>query len=424
MPVVVTIRRGEDLENDDSLLKKIPHEIMVYRTRTVDFWRMWRQGKYQALTQKTERESSNNKQHEPSRNGAQKFSWLAWLKTFVSELITTPDHMVFWVPFAVAKGSSLLIENEVHVIYTSSPPHSEHMAGLFLSKLFHKPWVADFRDPMLDSSGYNPTTKFRRWIDRVLENKVVRHADKVLIISDHYKKKMEERYPSFAHKFITLPNAYDPGDFEDVQPEVFDKCTIIYAGSFYAERSPRFFLRGFGAWYRDQPLKIQENVQVIFYGMMPAEVMQYIRQEGLENVVLSPGIIRKDKLIPKLLGADILLLIIGFDIESRGTVTSKIFEYMACKRPILAMVPEGDAADILKQYEQTYLITSENIKLLREYLNQAYSNYIQSKNKKQNAKAMDEMIGTGCDMYNARYQTKRLADCFNTIIVPGKKSSI
>ena len=43
LPVVVTIKRGEDLNNDDGFPDMIPADIAVHRTRTVDFWRWWQQ---------------------------------------------------------------------------------------------------------------------------------------------------------------------------------------------------------------------------------------------------------------------------------------------------------------------------------------------------------------------------------------------
>lgn len=416
LPIVITIERGDDLENDDSLLLQIPTEIEVYRTKTIDFWRRWNRKK-NVSNIRSGQQRTNEQLFDPSVCQKVRLPWLRRIKTFVSELVTTPDHMVFWVPFAVAKGISLLLHNDIKAIYTSSPPHSEHIAGLILSKLFHKPWVVDFRDPMLDSSYFTPPRLLSK-INQALEKLFIHHANKVLIISNHYRMIMEKRYPLSAHKFVTMPNAYDPYDFENVKPETFDKFTIIYAGSFYANRSPQFFLKGFGNWYRDQPHEIQKEVQVIFYGGVSKELLGVIQQEGLETVVLTPGLVPKEKLIPKLKGADLLLLIIGFDPESRGTVTSKIFEYMACRRPILALIPEGDAADILKHHDQTYMVTSEDIGLLQEYLSKSYRAYTTNKKYKMIPKEDAEIQDLTSDMYDARYQTKRLAQCFNSIIGP------
>lgn len=415
LPIVLTIKRGDDLDNDDSLLKKIPAQIKVHRTRTVDFWRFWRRRKKLKKDKFGYGTESIDNQGGFGNRKKRTIFWLSYFKKIVLELVTTPDHMVFWIPFAVAKGILLLLRYDIKVVYTSSPPHSEHLVGLFLAKLFGKPWVADFRDPMLDSSGYEPGTYFRRCADRGLEKLIVHHAQKVLIISDFYTMIMKKRYPQFAEKFFTLPNGYDPADFEMLQPEPYKKFTIIYAGSFYANRSPDFFLRSFGSWFKSQSSEIQKNVQVIFYGIIPMEVTNRIKEEGLLNVVMTPGMIPKNKLAPKLLGADVLLLIIGFDQESRGTITSKIFEYMACNRPILAIIPQGDAADILRNYKRAFLLTCEDSFLLRKYLAEAYDAYVSIKKNESIENKNNDKIGTSAE-YNARNQTRVLAQIFNQII--------
>ncbi len=417
-PYVVTIERGEDLYNDDSLMYMVPQEAKVFRTRTVDFWRWWQRRTRRKGMRKCKNSSGvvDNDDVQDTVQQAQKTTWLSRFKNWVFDLVTIPDHMVFWVPFAAVKGLSLLLRNDIQVIYTSSPPHSEHLAGLVLSRLSRKPWVADFRDPMLDSSGYNPSTWIRRSIDEALEKLIVHYADSVLIISDHYRRIMESRYPSSMHKFMTMPNGFDLDEYKDAEPHVFDKFTILYAGSFYAERNPRFFLKSFGAWFRKQPPDTRSNVQVIFYGIMPDEVKKEIKHQGLDGVVTAPGAIPRRELIPLLKGADVLLLIIGYDPESRGTVTSKIFEYMACRRPILALVPEGDAADILADYEKASVISSEDIGAVEVFLTEVYRSHLRE--TEQSAQTTHEP-GNGnnsaVSSYDARNLTKTLAQLFASI---------
>jgi glycosyltransferase involved in cell wall biosynthesis len=411
-PSVVTIKETSDLVNDQKLLHKLPNEIKIFRTSTIDFWRFWNRFKKNHF--KTPKEILNeeyqNKSLTQSTSFGQRRNFINKIKIMLWEFLTIPDHMVFWLPFASIEGIKILSKNHTDLLYSTSPPHSSHIIGLILSRLFKKPWVADFRDPILDSSGYNPPTRIRLFVDQALERIIVNNADCVLIISNYYRQLIEKRYPALKHKFVTMPNSYDPEDFKDIQPDFFSKFTIIYSGSFYSNRTPQFFLEVFGSWFRAQTPEIQNNVQVIFYGMMSADTLKNIHQEGLESIIVTPGIIPKEKLIPKLKGADLLLLIIGFDPESRGTVTSKIYEYMACNRPILAIVPEGDAAEILKQYDQTYWMKSEDHDLLYENLNKAYFNY-SSEKKTVNQDNISK--NNGIYVYDAKYQTKRLADIFN-----------
>ena len=411
IPHVLTIEEGDDLDNDYNLLKRLPEEVKIYRTKTVDFWRMQR--KRQAKKNEENENLNGQLPHNGQAENRQlnRRGLLKVIKEFVWFLVTTPDHMVLWVPFAIFKGVRILRKDKYDVIYTTSPPHSEQLIGYFLAKLFRKKWVADFRDPILDSSGYSPSP-FRHWVNQFLEKLVVSNAHRIIIISQNYMEKMQDRYPWAEDKFCVLPNGYDPEIYSASNAESFDKFTILYAGSFYAQRKPDFFLDGLQRWFLQRP-DLRRNVQVLFYGLEASmkSAKKIVSEMALQDVVHFPGMISQDELIRKQKGAHLLLLIIGFDPESRGTVTSKIFEYIASDRPILAIIPPGDAADILHDYHKLYWVDKKNLELLIDSLDAAYNIYIQ----KEDSEDTVNMISTQQKKspYSAREQTKVLASLFS-----------
>lgn len=409
IPYVLTIKEAKDLDNDHKLLERVPKEVKVYRTNTIDFWRMW--GKWSKRKKILRSGEAKVTLTEANLNRDKKQSWLKSLNRFLWDLFTIPDHMVFWIPFAVLKGIQILCKEKCDLIYTSSPPHSEHIIGLILSKLFKKPWVADFRDPWLDNFNYAPP-KLRLWVDKLLEKVVINQAFKVIIVSKYYMQLLFRRYPSADKKIFVLENGFDPKIIKNSSVEYFDKFTILYAGSFYGTIKPDFFIKGFEKWLRTYHSGTEDNIQVLFYGYHSDEAKQIVKEGGLNSVIHFGGLIPQDELIPKEKGAQLLLLIIGFDEKSKGVVTSKVFEYMACRRPILAIVPEGEAADILKGYDDVYMINQMDESLLVESINKAFKRYLSH-----------ELVTTSNEMkaskienkYDARYQTRTLAGIFETL---------
>jgi len=412
-PHVLTIREAPDLNNDHKLLDRLPGNVKIYRTRIIDFWRMWRNclGWKRSRWLKSVRANPIQPNHLEKANGTKKRFSRA--KTLAWELVTIPDHVVFWLPFALLKGFRILRKEKCDILFTTSPPHSEHFVGFILSRLFRKPWVADFRDPMLDSSGYAPPTLLRRKVDQSLEKLIVKSASKILIISDHYRRIISERSPIHIEKFITMPNGYDPDVFDNVTAKNFSKFTIVHAGSFYAKRSPRFFLRALSKWVNTRK-GIRENLQVLFYGPESPEALQVVSQEKLESVVHFRGIIPQDELIPILKGAHLLLLIIGFDPESKGTVTGKVFDYMACERPILAIIPEGDAYEILKVYGKIHCVLDENEGTLIRSLDDAYKEYLRDPEFR--ATVPTSRRQSARSQFDARLQTHELSSILNRSI--------
>lgn len=229
-PYVLTIKEAEDIDNDYELLKRIPKQVHIYRTRTIDLWRIWNKHKKKKNKSKIQPITSADLQ-DTKKTQIKKLNLLKKVKFLLWEIIMIPDHMVFWIPFAFFKGIRIIKKEKCDLIYTSTPPHSAQIIGFLLAKLCKTPWVADFRDPILDGSKH-PPPKHRLLIDKILERVVVYNADKVFIISNYFKRIIYERYPDIRHKFITFTNGYDPDIFSKSTCEQFDKFTIIYSGSF------------------------------------------------------------------------------------------------------------------------------------------------------------------------------------------------
>jgi len=220
---------------------------------------------------------------------------------------------------------------------------------------------------------------------------------------------MVARYPEAKNKFVVLPNGYDPDLYAEAPKESFDKFTILYAGSFYANRKPDFFLQGIKEWVEQNP-EVRQDIQILFYGLESVEAKRIVAHEKLEDIVKFPGLIAQDQLIPKQKGAHLLLLIIGFDPASRGTVTSKVFEYMACQRPILAIIPDGDAANILQSYDKLYWVGQEDVFVLVHSLKTAYNDY--HAEKKEGA-VIQGLTTAYNNPFDARVQTESLVKLFS-----------
>lgn len=413
LPTVLTIAEGEDLDNDPALLKRVPPEVGIYRTMTFDPYRTYRQRLTRMRRTGVPAGSAPRAAVPIGGTGDRGAGLIRKLKKLGIPFVTTPDHMVFWIPFALGAGVRIARREKPDVIYTSSPPHSEHLIGLALAKLLRRPWVADFRDPILDSSGYSPG-RFQARVDAGLERLVVKHADTVLIISDDYRTKVCRRYPEWQDKLVTLPNGFDPELFERTSAEPYKRFTILYAGSFYANRRPGLFLLGFSRWIHAQGDAVKNDVQVEIYGPDFAEAREIVAEEGLEAWVRFGGMVPQDEVIRRQKGAHLLLLVIGFDPESRGTVTSKVFEYMACGHPILAIMPEGEAAAILESYSPLYWVREDDADAVATSLALAYEAY----RHRDGAQAPELDVSRADSPYDARAQTQRLAAIFESLVAP------
>ena len=119
---VLTIKVQKDLHNDFDLYDKIKNDVTIHRTETVDIWRIYKKYKDRFLKTKTGKLINR-------------------ILSFLIEVLSQPDHMNLWVPFAVQIGRKIIKKHHIDVIYTTSPPHSQLMTGALLKKMTNLPWV-------------------------------------------------------------------------------------------------------------------------------------------------------------------------------------------------------------------------------------------------------------------------------------------
>jgi len=100
----------------------------------------------------------------------------------------------------------------------------------------------------------------------------------------------------------------------------------------------------------------------------------------------------------------LLLLITAKGLQAEGILTGKLFEYLACERPILAIAPEkGAATDIIKSLKAGTVVAPDNVQLIKQKIFEFYEKWKQGKLTKMT-----------CDLtkYNRRFLTQRLAQIF------------
>ena len=86
-----------------------------------------------------------------------------------------------------------------------------------------------------------------------------------------------------------------------------------------------------------------------------------------DKINIMPELSHQDALI-KMQEADALILIINSS-SPKGTLTSKVFEYLRLKRPILALVPlHGEAAALLKECGIDSICPMESVSAIKHCL--------------------------------------------------------
>ena len=167
------------------------------------------------------------------------------LKNFVSQLFRFPDRQIGWYKFAVARAIGLIRGHKPDIIYTSGNPWTTHLVGYTLSRLFNKPWVADFRDPWTENPYKEQRHKLFEKMDQYLESRVVRQSSCVICNTKPLLNKMRKMYCSHdPKKFVHISNGFLAPLFEGLEYDKYDmRLVITHAGTLYSKRSPLSLLQ-------------------------------------------------------------------------------------------------------------------------------------------------------------------------------------
>ena len=340
-PTVLTIQPHHSHLIDATLLNEVPSDIKVLRTPAL------------ALP-----------------------TWFPWkFRNLITRWLLVVDEQIGWLPIAVRQGKEILKSMDVDILLSSSAPYTSHLIGNQLRDLAKLPWVADFRDPWIGNFAMTYPTRLHESIAQQFEHKVITSADRTLVVSEPMREAILNRYVDLPPKnVITLTNGYDPADFVyiPIKGEQSSRFTITYTGSFYANAiSPENFLAGLKLCLDNQRIP-QDKIRVIVVGNMSSKIIDYVNKLNLSGVVQFTGYVPHQTSIAYLLQSDLLLLIIGTLPGSQVVFTGKIFEYLASKKPILALAPPGAASDLIREAHAGEVVSPEDID---EIANQLYLYY-------------------------------------------------
>jgi glycosyltransferase involved in cell wall biosynthesis len=273
-----------------------------------------------------------------------------------------PDEQVGWVPFAVRRGLALHREAPFDAVYSSSPPISSHLAAALIARRAGVPWVADFRDPWIGNAFAAPPPPHHRYFQKRIERRIARIADVVVMATDGLAKAFTTRYPEAATRCVAIPNGYDradlpPGATASARPKRSagrsgGRFRLVYGGSLYGADELRVFLDGLELLLARRP-ELRRRLAVEFVGQVNVEnrllAAAYATPERLGSVVTYTGFLPHKEALRRMLEADALLQLIAAGPGKSHVQGGKLMEYVGLDRPILAVVPEGDARAMLAE---------------------------------------------------------------------------
>lgn len=338
-PVIYTPENPELMAWDEELLKEIPLDLKVWKRPIVEPY-SW----YKLFV------GRRGKRIQPGfisdRTG--KVSLRERIALFVRSNFFFPDPRCLWRRPSVRFLVKQLKKEKIEWIITTGPPQSMHLIGKALHQKTKIPWLADFRDPWTGIYYFKhlKMLPFTRKRHQKAEQMVVRGADIVTVVSPQMKRDLLCLNPK---RIEVIFNGYDESDFE-VAPKRFEGMfTMIHTGLFTRDANPDQLWRALAEIVAENN-RFAQALRIVLVGQTDGAVKQSIAEAGLLSNTQFVPYVPHTEAIAYQKGADLLLLTLKKEPESKGIITGKLFEYLAAKKPILGIgTVEGDLAEIINE---------------------------------------------------------------------------
>lgn len=341
----------------------------------------------------------------PSAMGGNTRYSVSNIKSLLAELAKFPDSDAPWAAASLLPALGLIIRHRIDLIYTSAPPFGTHVLGLTLKRLTGKPWIAHYGNPWTA----NPSVSWncgalKRSCDR-LDRSIVNSADAVLVLDDVLADCIHDlgrRSGVYVH-----PNGFDPAHFAPTDPPD-GRFTVTYAGSLYNMHDPRVIYDALGLIERDSP-SARADMRVVFAGPPESDPLR----DGAPADIEFTGPLAHAELANTLNDSHLLLDFLTASLGQKFTVSCKLYEYMAARRPILAVTPPGPLADDVRRLDLGRVAPCDDPAAVARAMMEFYSEH--------RAGALSMPNSPGIDDYSAPNQVRNFARVADEVCSESKR---
>jgi glycosyltransferase involved in cell wall biosynthesis len=310
----------------------------------------------------------------------------AYAKRFLRgavNLLLQPDPQVLWNHHAIESGLRILSQEKHDAIFVTAPPFSSLLVGAELSRRTGLPLVLDYRDEWGISNAYWENRQqgfFSRWLQRAMQRRVVRSAA-ALVATTQYSAEALRAVAAEAGVRPLVTHIYNGFDAEDLHlglPPMLDAFAeagadretykLSYVGTLWNLTTVEPIVRAVQLLSQQSP-DLAARLELHFAGRRTGPQDELLNQlDGLPCRVTRQPYVDHDEAVKLMQSSDGLCLLLADLPDAGRVVPGKVFEYMAVRKPIFAITPPGEVADLLRGSPLAYVYSPSDIEGLARRL--------------------------------------------------------
>lgn len=291
------------------------------------------------------------------------------VKTYLSANKGFLKRIFNYVSYMFSAICLCFLVKDVNVVVSTSPQFFCGLAGYFVSRLKHIPWVLEIRDLWPESIIAVGAIKNRRIINLLesIESFMYRKADRVVALTEAFKCHIMKRGIP-AERITIIKNGADLSQFKPLAKENAFRKQEGLTGKFVASFvGTHGMAHGLGTVFKmAELLKDRQDITFLLVGD-GAERENLVRMKdamGLKNVMML-GQQEKARMPEIIAASDACMVLLMKQDLFKTVIPSKIFEAMAMERPIILGV-EGESQAIIEEGDCGVCIEPENAQALAD----------------------------------------------------------
>jgi glycosyltransferase involved in cell wall biosynthesis len=332
---------------DESLCADLPDDLVIERART------WEPG--YAVKQNLAQQAGT------ARGPAAFLKRLARSGVRAAAgLLLQPDPQILWLPAALRAAQDLLDRLPHDAILATAPPYSSLVLASLLKRRCGLPLVVDYRDEWDLSSQYLENRR-RDWLTQVvqeqMQQRVLRRADAIIATTQASAARLQERARRAGSRAAAhcIYNGYDPEDFAPAaaaaaREQATRRFQLVYTGTLWNLTSVEPVVQAIEQLQRETPALLERLEFVCVGRKTPPQQDLLARLAATRCALRNRDYCAHAEVLELMRQADALCLLLT-DVPGADRVApGKLFEYLAARRSILAITPQGETAELVRQF--------------------------------------------------------------------------
>jgi glycosyltransferase involved in cell wall biosynthesis len=352
---------------DADLLRLVPQGTEIIRTRDTDLWQAFQRRRGERLKLRSSRSGTAAESVDSAPTARAGRSVRVRLRTLVRKAESCwyhPDMQRPWIRHAVSAAVATSQRHRPDVLWATGPPWSSFVVARRVSDVTGIPYVLDFRTSWTIVP--SPFEAIRpRWAQRADGRRLRELLRNAQAVCFFYRAEAECFWRLYrdaldVSRIHVIPNGFD-GEVERTGPPHADRFTILYAGTL-SDYGYEAFVDALARFIQRDPTRAQ-TVRVQFIGEEEPTLRRRVEMLGLSAVVSTKPPVPHGEVAALQRHASVLLMLErkpshkGYELLAGA----KLFNYLKAGRPILGVVPHGEASRILRDVGVTTVANASSI---------------------------------------------------------------